>query len=863
MRWIRAIVPGQHFAYVLCIMNYPASLLFVSLLACASPGASIGASAEGESAVDAQSPEEFLGRPVGTDFELADWGEVSGWYKQLAAGSARVQADVIGHTTGGREFMVAVISGEESMGRLDEIQAATARIADPRGLAASERAALVAAAKPVLFVSCSMHSTETAGTEFGMQFAWNLATSNEEPYASARRDLVVVIVPTINPDGLDEVVHWYEENKGTPYEGTGLKTLYQHYAGHDNNRDWFGLSLEETRLVTEQIYKVWRPTVYWDVHQQGQGEERFFVPPFRDPLNPNLDAGVITAIDAVGSRALFDLTRRGFTGISTGVSYDMWWNGGNRNVPVRHNIIGLLTEAASVNIASPIFLSPGELRAPGDLDGYQPSNRFPDPWPGGWWRLSDIIRYELGFGESLLGSLVRDREVLIDNAIGAAERAMQATGAAGEAAAPRAWILPASNKDRRALHRLVDILDRGGVEVHSAAAAFEADGRAYAKGSLIVYRDQPYGQHVKDLFEVQRYPDGAAPYDVAGWTLPILFGLRRVEVVSDFDVTANLVADADDALGRMGASMLPEVMEGRDGDEWAALFGQLSAGGQATFRVAGESAGSFALGTALDLEDALEGAAEEDAKDDAADEAKPRNQVIEGMPRVGVYGPWTGSMNEGWLRWVLDGYGVEYTTLRPEAVRAGALGERYDVIVLPSMGSWTLDSGRAPGTVPEQYERGLDPEGAIAIEEFVRAGGRLVTMQSSAAWATDLFDFDLEEVTSKASDFSCPGSVLRAVPTDDALAAGLPASLPFFFSRSLAWTIPEKTKNDYAVALRYANKRVLYSGWIKSPETIEGQAAWVRATYGKGHVDLFGFRPQYRSWSQAAFPLLFRALLLD
>ena len=831
-------------------------------LACATPEA-LGQSAPSANSQGAgpMSPEAFLGRPVGTDFELADWDQVSTWYRGLAK-SARVDVAKVGETTGGRDFLVTTISGEANMARLDEIREETRRIADPRGLTSEERAELVASATPVLFVSCSMHSTETAGTEFGMQFAWQLATSEEEPYRSAREKLVVVIVPTINPDGLDEVVHWYREQLGTAYEGAGLLSLYQHYAGHDNNRDWFGLSLEETRLVTEQIYKVWRPTVYWDVHQQGSNSERLFVPPFRDPLNPNLDPGVITGIDAIGSRALFDMTRRGFTGISTGVSYDMWWNGGNRNVPVRHNIIGLLTEAASVNIASPIFLSPGELRAPGDLPSYQPSNQFPDPWPGGWWRLADIIRYELGFGESLLGSLVRDREAYVDNAIAAAERAMQAAGAAGEPSAPRAWLLPMDNANQRGLRRLVDILDRGGVEVHAATADFEADGRSYPAGTLIVKRDQPYGQHAKDLFEVQRYPAGAAPYDVSGWTLPILFGLRRVEVVADFEVEAELVVDAADAMARRGAGALPEILGGQDGDEWAALFAALAGGERVTFRVEGELAGSFALGSALDFvadEETDEAPAEADR---AEGEPAPgdKNFVLDHMPRIGLYSPWSGTMNEGWLRWVFDTYGVEYRTLRNETIRAGALAEICDVIVLPSVGSGSLDRGRRPGSLPEAYARGLDPEGAIALEEFVRGGGRLVTMQSSALWANDLFGLELEERTRAAEDFSCPGSVLRAVPGDGPLAAGLPASVPFFFSRSYAWEVPEK--EGQTTILRYAPKRVLYSGWIEGEEAIEGQAAWVRATYGEGKIDLFGFRPQYRSWSEAAFPLLFRALLL-
>ena len=604
--------------------------------------------------------------------------------------------------------------------------------------------------------------------------------------------------------------------------------------------------------MTEQIYKVWRPTVYWDVHQQGSTSERFFVPPFRDPLNPNLDAGVITGIDAIGSRALWDLTRAGFTGVSTGVSYDMWWNGGNRNVPVRHNIIGLLTEAASVDIASPIFLEKGRLRAPGDLPGYQPSNRFPKPWPGGWWRLRDIIDYEVAFGESLLGSLTRDRAAYVENAIAAAERAMDAVGVGGEPAAPRAWLLPPDNEDLRAVHRLVDILDRGGVEVHLATAAFEADGRSYPAGTVVVLRDQPYGQHVKDLFEVQRYPEGAPPYDVSGWTLPILFGLRRVEVVGELDpdLLAGLerVATADELMERWGAGPPADPMPLTSGTEWQALFAHLAGGGAATWRVDGADAGHVSLGDALDLDPKTAG------KDD-------RNLLLEGLPRIGVYAPWSGTKNEGWLRWVLDQFGVPYTTLRNEAIRAGALGEVFDVIVLPSVGSGTLDRGRTPGSLPEQFERGLDPEGAIALEEFVRGGGRLVTMQSSASWAADLFDLGLDEVTSGAQGFNCPGSVLRTLPGSGDLAVGLEASVPIFFSSGLAWEPPSGA--GFEVPLVFADRRVLYSGFLEGEETLRGKAAWVRAAHGEGSIDLFGFRPQYRSWSEAAFPLLFRALLVE
>ena len=336
-------------------------------------------SAEPLAAQEVTPPEAHIGRALGRDFELADWNEVSGYFLRLGRESSRVRVDKVGETTEGRDFLLATISSEANLANLERLREDAARIADPRGLDAEEKEALIARAKPILFISIGMHSTETAAPQFGMEFAHELATSEAEPFRSAREEMVCLIAPCLNPDGLDHVVSWYRETVGTPYEASGLLKLYQHYAGHDNNRDWFMLSQNETRIVTRLLYSEWHPQVYWDVHQLGRSRERFFVPPFRDPLNPNLDPGIISGIGQLGTRAMFDMTREGFTGVSSGVTYDMWWNGGNRNVPVRHNIIGLLTEAASVNLASPVFLPRSQLSAPRGVDQYAPSNRFPNP----------------------------------------------------------------------------------------------------------------------------------------------------------------------------------------------------------------------------------------------------------------------------------------------------------------------------------------------------------------------------------------------------------------------------------------------------------------------------------------------------
>ncbi len=799
-------------------------------------------------------PGEHLGRPLGVDFELADWEEVSSYHRLLAAESPRVQVERVGSTTEGRDFLRSVISSEANLANLEGIRRRAAILADPRGHDAETLAAAVEDGRLIVFVSCAMHATETAAPQMGMQLAWLLATSEDEPWKSVRDELVIVLFPSLNPDGLDHVVSWYRETVGTPYEASGLLKLYQYYAGHDNNRDWFMLTQAETRIVTQELYSVWHPQVYWDVHQQGSTRERLFVPPFRDPLNPNLDPGVIAAIDALGSRALLDLTRAGLSGVSTGVSYDMWWNGGNRNVPVRHNIVGLLTEAASVDIASPVFLSRGDLSAPRGLGGYAPSNRFPDPWPGGWWRLRDIIDYELAFGESLFGSLARERRLWMQNALDAAQRAIEA----GREDAPRAWIVPADNRDPAAVRRLAAVLLASGVELYVAEGEVEADGRRWPAGSLVVRSDQPYGAHVKDLFEVQRYPAGDPPYDVAGWTLPLLLGVHRLEAIEEplgELVRARTAADA--IAGFSGDPRMPyefgEWLSTWDSDAWTRLVRWLQEEKRVTFVGAGRRAGVLVPGEQVANED-------------------EQPLLLEGLPRIGLYSPWSGSMDEGWMRWVLDTWDVPYVTVRNEHLRAGALDDMLDVLILPSVSSRQLDAGRSEGSVPSDFTRGLAPEGAVAVEEFVRTGGRLITLGSSSAWAIDLLRLPLVDVTrgEEGEGFSCPGSVLRAIPEEHPLCGGLAPSLALFFSRSAAWrgmTDDERKEagredTEVTTLLRYAPTRLLLSGWVESPQVVAGKSAWVSAAHGEGRVHLFGFRPQYRGWSQATFSLLFRAALL-
>ena len=738
------------------------------------------------------SPKEHLGRSPTADFQLVDWDEASGYWRRLAATSPNVRLVEAGETSEGRPFLLGAISSAENLAQLADLAADARRIADPVGIDAEERAALLARAKPFVFVSLAMHATECAGTGFGLEFAHQLATSDEEPYRSARERLVLFIPPSLNPDGVDQVAHWYRRTVHTADEGADLTELYQRYAGHDNNRDWFSRALPETRTVTDLLYRELFPQVLWDVHQQGQYADRFFVPPYRDPLNPNLDPALVTAIGALGSRALHDLTADGLSGVSTGISYDMWWNGGNRSTPVRHNVISFLTEAASANLGSPLFVPRDRLRAPRGLDGYQPSNRFPDPWPGGWWRLSDIARYQHGFARSLLASLVRDPELALAATLDAAVRAIER----GTQGPPVAFLVRVDEAPPRALRRLVELLHLGGVRIERARAPFVSDGVPHPAGTLVIPLAQPYGRFVKDLLELQRYPEGSPPYDVSGWSLGLLFGLECVAVQRPLEANLAVLDSADQLPGAAGSAAV-----------WTNPPG--------------------------------------------------------GPLRIGVVSPWEGVRGEGWLRWFLDSYGISHTRLRPEALRAGRLAERFDAIAIASTSTRSLESGRSGG--PAEFEGGIGTEGALALREFVSAGGRLVAVGSSAPYAVDLFDLAVEETSrgEGAGDFLCPGSVLRTELGP--AAAGLPlARAPavlFSGGHAFALRAPAPGETEAESVLQFARERLLLSGWIRGESAIAGRSAWVRASFGQGEVHVLGFEPQYRGWSEAAMAAVLAVLL--
>lgn len=818
------------------------------------------------------SPAQVLGHAVGESGWLAEWAEIFGYFAQLDSASAAVRVETIGESVEGRPMIAAIITSEANQARLEEIRAAQARLADPRTVPERELQDLYRRQPAVAFIGASLHGNEIMATQMSMELAHTLVT--DPSLREALEDVVVILVPAMNPDGLDITREWWLRTRGTEYAGSPMPWLYHHYTGHDNNRDFFMVTQPETRAVTRLLYEEWFPQVVYDVHQMGNRQERFFVPPFADPLNPNVDPLLVRMTNLVGVQMALDLTAAGKTGVSHAQRYDLWWHGGARTVPARHNMVGILTEAASADYGDPIVQQPEDLSQP------QASSLYPEPWPGGVWRPRDIVEYELIAATSLVRLLSRQREEFVRNYVTLARRQVEA-GARGE---PFAFVIPSDQRDPGSAAELMRVLRLGGVEIHRSEGPLDIGEYVFPAGSHVVLMAQPYRAHAKDLLEIQEYPElrqhpngpPIPPYDLSGWTLPLQMGVVAIGVGEPFPI---------DGLHRVDSIAVPPgTVSGRG--SVVALDPRLNATHRAVHEVLSrEGRGTVTFTDALlqvegatwpvgapvisglpDLTERLAVWAGEWGVNINILPAVPPGRELRQL-RVGLYRPWTASSDEGWTRWVFERWGVPFDSLRDEGIRAGDLGTRYDVIVIPDITYRELIRGLDPRRTPAEYAGGIGVEGTVALQDFVHGGGTLVLLDSSSEFAIRELDVPVRDITAtlpgpSAGRWYAPGSLLRVRwDTSHPLAAGMPEESAVFYSRSPVFEV-EPGAPGVSLVGRYPSEDLLLSGYAQAEEEVAGRAALVEAQVGRGRVVMFGFRPQHRAQTQETFKLLFNALYL-
>ncbi len=849
--------------------------LAVATVAALSPLLSGSAAAQGT----IPSPRAVLGFDVGADRQLADWGQIVAYLGKLAAASPAVKLDTLGPTTERRPFVYLTISSPENMRRLDAIRSAQAQLADPRRLSAEEETRLIASQPAVVLISCNIHSSEIASSQMAMELAWRLATN--DTLQGQLKNVVVLLVPSMNPDGEQMITDWYRKQLGTKWEGGPMPWIYHHYVGHDNNRDWFMVTQQETKLVTDLLYRRWFPSVFYDVHQMGSEGSRLFVPPFVDPVNPNVDPLIVRGIGQIGGEMAWALQERGKSGVADHAIYDLWWHGGARSTPTRHNMIGLLTEAASVKIATPITQTAKDLKGHArGLPRYQQTVNFPDPWPGGLWRLRDIVEYEEIASEALIRLADRQRAdyVRVFAQLGRNQLRL------GQSVAPYAFVIPAGQRDGAAVEKLVDVLRAGGVEVGTATAAFEVAGQSAAAGSYVVSMAQPYRAHAKDLMEIQRYPrvekyPGGPierPYDVSGWTLPLQLGVKVIEAVQPLSVPTRPVIGPSEPSFPPCFATGPRrtALDPRDLRSYSYAGAALRAGASVGLAPLSSSAGGVLI-----VERSVPAGCGP-ARANAVRAAPPARAA-----RVALYKPWTGNIDEGWTRFVLEQFGFPFTNVSDSAVKAGRLRDQFDVLIVSDMSLREIRGGLPEAVVPPEFAGGLGSTGIDKVKTFVFEGGTLVLLDHSSQLATEALGVPVKLITSARDDeqersgatvgggdsaaargaregLYAPGSILRVlVDGTQQIAYGMPDTAAVYFTNSVTFDVA--AGSGVKVIARYPEKAddILLSGYLQGGQAIAGKAAAVEAPLGRGRVVMFGFRPQHRGQSYGTFRMMFNALL--
>lgn len=833
-------------------------------------------------------PAEFLGHKVGADRKLADYDQILAYFRLLDRESPKLKLLEIGTSTLGKPMIMAVITAEENMARLDHYSETARKLKMARGLTDEDAGRLAGEGKAILLVTCSLHATEIAASQMSMELAYDLITGKAFfDIDEALRDVIVLLVPTSNPDGHQMVTEWYREYVGTPFEGGAMPWLYHHYAGHNNNRDWFMFNLSETRAVTRVLYHDWFPQIHIDHHQMGSTGARLFIPPFQDPPLPNVQPLVWRGINLLGTTMAYDLQNAGFKGIENSRIFRGWWIGACNDTSWLHNTVGLLSELASVRIASPIYIEPTEL--PQIM--VERRMDFIDPWPGGWWRFRDLINYGLKMTKSLVRTAALYKNDFLFNSYMASKLSIETT----DKDQPFAFVIPADQRDMPTTLRMLGILMFGGVEIHRAEEPFIAGGRWYPAGSFVVLMAQPYKPYAWALLEKQRYPDlreypggpPIPPYDNAGWTLPLQMGVACDEIAEPFEVKLTKIESVPVPAAKSPDNAPFLVFDARSNASFAVVFGLLKVKAEVwrtgdTVRTGDfeAAAGSFVVRNTPEVRKVLSGLFEKwPVEPRALDSVDGVAKAPIKNPRIGLYRSWRSNMDEGWARYIFDDMEIPYTTLRNSDFRAAKgkkvdLRASYDVIVFASENPDVIKSGRRGVTgefarfitpLPPEYEGGIEKEGIEALQAFVEQGGILVANNQAANLILREFPVPARNAIERVdrTRFFCPTSILRLdVDPTTPIGYGLSKTTPAVFSGSLAmdtWVPPMEW--DRKVVASYPERDILLSGWLLGEDQIARKAAVVDVSHKKGRIILIGITGHHRGQSHGTFKFLLNALL--
>jgi len=853
-------------------------------------------------------PESILGFKVGDDYELASYDEALAYFMALAETSDRVELEQVGRTSLGLDWYIALISDAENLANVEHYREIAQRLAHPENLTDEEARALAREGKAIVSVDGGLHSTETAHGQHTIQLAYDLVTEKEGDISRAiLENVIVVLWFSMNPDGQNMVVDWYESNLGTEFEVSRMPRLYQKYVGHDNNRDGYGLNMLESRVVS-QVMRYWEPQVMYNHHMTSPFPATIWLPPYAEPISPYVHPLINRTNSLIGLAAAVALDERGQIGAThMGTGYDFWYPGYIDQVHSFHNIVNMFSEGGMHGYASPRFYSVRDF--PQDKQDLRQGALHSSIWKGGWWRLRDSVEYMLTASMATLDVAAKYKENILYNRYQAGRDVIQQY----TEGPPFAYFIPQQQRDPVAAVEMLRRLAFQNIEIHQLTQPVTFESQSYPAGTWVIPMARANASFSRVLLSVQEYPDirqyedgpPDQPYDAAGWTLPYQMEVYVVEAGSPLDdsvlaamapVEGEAISwqdeDGDaapfDSLPGVGfntnpiaAAILP--LPGRttgsgpalavdpvQNNAFRAINRAWREGGSVRFvpgtpavggATQGGGAGSSGRYVITGLSDAV---TNEMVTDLAlqAERTRPTGNEID-KPRIGLYRPWAASMDEGWTRWLMEGFDFDFVSIYNADFKAGRVRDRYDVIVLVDMRGGQILNGSQPGTVPPRYAGGIGRVGVRALDEFVRDGGTLVCLNASSMFAVEQLHLPVENVVAglDRQEFFLNGSIVELIiDTSHPVMSGMAEKASAMVGRSPVFTVTEGFEGA-ALAKYQENGSPLLSGYLLGEEHMQGYAAALDVHHGDGHVILLGLRPQWRGQPYGTFRVLFNAAL--
>lgn len=848
-----------------------------------------------------QTPKSFFGFQPGDDRMLFNYDLLIEYLQQVADKSPRVSMIEIGESPMGKKMYLTFFSAEQNIANLDKLKIINKELALNDKLDGEQLKTYTSEGKVFILGTLSMHSTEVGPSQAAPLLAYDIATTTDPELLGWLENVVYMIIPSHNPDGMDMVVNHYLNSKDTKYEGGSMPEVYHKYVGHDNNRDFVTLTQSDNKAVARVYNTEWYPQVMTEKHQMGSTGPRYFVPPMHDPIAENIDERIWNWTWIFGSNMAKDMTADGLAGVSQHYLFDDYWPGSTETA-LWKNIVGLLTECASVQFAKPIYIEKNELVARGKgLGEYKKSINMPMPWEGGWWRLSDIIAYELSSTYSLIktGSYHKKDILLTRNELCKKEVEK------GKTLAPAYFVMSAKQHDAGELIGLITLLDEHGVDVYKTNDRMEHKGQVIYKGDYIVPLAQPYRAFIKEVMEKQKFPERhytpggemIRPYDITSWSLPMHRGVLSYEI-------NEVVEELESNLAKVEFPVKLEmehtenaktiIFPVSNNESFKVVFAALVEGmdvsritkcskvGDVDLKI-----GDFVVPISGKNSDKLH----ELFKGITVNPITLTEEISENiktldLPKIALIETNFHDMDAGWTRFVFDTYNIPFTILNPGEVKSKELTD-FDVIVFPDNNKSILLEGKYKGSsgaysIPSydpKYTKGIEKEGVQKLMKFVNDGGTIVSWGLSTglfmgAQSIKMSEKEKEEFQLPVSDISdaikkkglyAPGTLLNIeLMENHPLTLGMPKTAKVF-SRGrpvFATSIPY-FDTDRRVIANYPDEKVLASGYAKNNELLEGKSAMVWAKKGAGNFVFYGFYPQFRASTTGTYKLLFNALLLE